>query len=901
MIDPDAERDLLADMASRDMYPTSIEWDAGFVKFTHPADGKSNDTGWYKVHSDGQPSGSYDWHGSPHGTVTWTYKAYKRPDNGLNLSEWRKEMKAEKKKRKKELEADFAKAARRCQTEWNNANKVDPKHPYLIAKGMQDIPVGLMRQKGNRLLCPIKNVIGGKFMSLQYIPLDGKKKLFGTGTTVAGGRNVMGHKAFKDSQLFYLCEGYATGFAIWKSTRMAVVICYSLNNLLPVAKELRKRYPKATLIIAADNDKHKKPGQNPGVDGARKYAEECDALVAIPHFNEEWDKGTPTDFNDLWMLEGEKQVRYWLDPSRASEAVVYTGDPPPPVPTDELGPELAKLAGQTWLDTAPFFCLGYDHGTYFYLPRGTGEITPFTRSQHRAEHLLGLAPGTWWENEFPGRRETNWRMAIDALYRAQEKVGVYRSERLRGRGCWREDPESMDIVLHLGDRLLPPGKGAQYQNPESYHNEKGMIYEKLSRLDGPCEDRALDLAGAEKVMEAFRGLLWYEEASGVLLAGWCTLSTICGALKWRPHVWLTGGSGAGKSTVMEDLLMPLMGGPYKHGGMNRFYEGGTTEAGIRQEFHRADALPIMYDEAENVDMKSDIRLQNVLALARSASSSAGAHTAKGSQYGKAVTYEMRSMFCLASIGGAVRQEADKTRISLLQMHSKSSMTEKQREDHWRVYAPILDSMTVTVGRELMARTLKWLRDGSLDDTIKTFRLAATGILGDTRSGDQYGTLYAGAWMLMSDFPPTAHDAREMIGSEDLDHYVVEQVPEGRKALQVLLQSRERIDTSNGPKLVAVGQLIDVVMGQASFVTPDEANGFLRQIGMKVDIEDGQYFLLVATGSEWVRKALRETPFADNIHTALRTLKGVGPGGKMRFITGMVSHTTRVPLAALMDD
>ena len=76
MIDPAAERALLEDMARYEIHPgTNIKWDAGFVRFTHPHGAKKNDTGWYKVHSDGQPSGSYDYHGSPHGTITWTYKA----------------------------------------------------------------------------------------------------------------------------------------------------------------------------------------------------------------------------------------------------------------------------------------------------------------------------------------------------------------------------------------------------------------------------------------------------------------------------------------------------------------------------------------------------------------------------------------------------------------------------------------------------------------------------------------------------------------------------------------------------------------------------------------------------------------------------------------------------------
>ena len=83
---------------------------------------------------------------------------------------------------------------------------------------------------------------------------------------------------------------------------------------------------------------------------------------------------------------------------------------------------------RTSLDNAPFQCLGYDHGTYYYRPKATGEITPLTCGQHRQGSLLTLAPLAWWENTFPRGRGVDWRMAIDAMYRASQKVGPYRAE-----------------------------------------------------------------------------------------------------------------------------------------------------------------------------------------------------------------------------------------------------------------------------------------------------------------------------------------------------------------------------------------------------------------------------------------------------------------------------------------
>ena len=153
-------------------------------------------------------------------------------------------------------------------------------------------------------------------------------------------------------------------------------------------------------------------------------------------------------------------------------------------------------------------------------------------------------------------------------------------------------------------------------------------------------------------------------------------------------------------------------------------------------------------------------------------------------------------------------------------------------------------------------------------------------------------------MLMSDEPPDKQEAREILGAEGLDDYIAEQVPEGRRALLILLQHRERLETSKGPRTMAVGQLVAIAAGEAGEVSQEEARSFLKQAGLKVDLYSGENTLLVATASEWVKKVLRDTPYADSIHTALRTLRGVTLGGVIRFHPGLVSHTTRVPFSAL---
>jgi putative DNA primase/helicase len=510
---------------------------------------------------------------------------------------------------------------------------------------------------------------------------------------------------------------------------------------------------------------------------------------------------------------------------------------------------------------------------------------------HDRKTLLPLAPLSWWEHHFPAKNGVGWAAAADALLRASERMGVFRHERLRGRGCWPETgPDgSRGILVHLGDQLLPPGARA-FVNPEAFRSPRRYTYERLHHLEGPSR-QPLDLDAARAILDVFQMPLWKDPASAYLAAGWTVLAPICGALEWRPHIFLTGERGCGKSSLLEKLISPLLA------DMMLSVLGQTTEAGIRQEL-RADALAVVFDEAEE-DEAAGRRIQAVLALARQASSESDARTLKGTVHGGALQFRIRSMFCLASIGGAVYQEADKSRISMLNLRGASQVKPDERHAHWRALSPKLNTISEDTGRDLIARTLGLLRTGVLPTTVKVFRQVAATVLGEARTGDQYGTLYAGAWTLMSDTVPTEAEARELVTAEDLTTYQDDAVPEGRKALGIILQQVERVDTKNGPKSISVGELVDACCGRlGGGASAEEADARLRQIGLRVEVEDGAYVLYIANASDWMKHVLRDTLYARGVRTVLQSLPGVAPGPLVRFHTGLVARTTRVPIGVL---
>jgi ABC-type lipoprotein export system ATPase subunit len=70
---------------------------------------------------------------------------------------------------------------------------------------------------------------------------------------------------------------------------------------------------------------------------------------------------------------------------------------------------------------------------------------------------------------------------------------------------------------------------------------------------------------------------------------WIAAALLGGALRIRPHGWIVGPSGAGKTTL-QNFLQELMG------DWGVFTED-ATEAGVRQLLDQ-DTLAVMFDEIE---------------------------------------------------------------------------------------------------------------------------------------------------------------------------------------------------------------------------------------------------------------------------------------------------------------
>jgi putative DNA primase/helicase len=335
------------------------------------------------------------------------------------------------------------------------------------------------------------------------------------------------------------------------------------------------------------------------------------------------------------------------------------------------------------------------------------------------------------------------------LIQRNQSLPKFDPRRIRGRGCWID---GSDVVFHAGDRLVV--NGAESSIP-GFDSAVRAIYEGALEIPVDSADHATNREAA-RVIELCEMLSWERPLFGKLLAGWLAMAPVCGALTWRPHLWLTGPSGSGKSWTVANIIQPLCG----KSAMN--VKGNTSEAYIRQKLG-SDAMPVVFDEAESEDRASQKRFEGVLELARQASSEDASVIGKGGANGHAVDYMVRSMFLFASIGVAAVKKADVSRVTVLPLR-KNTGPFAQTE-----FNAIKKLWSETIAQKsycerIRSRSLRFAK--ILRANCEIFSTVAVEFTGDKRSADQIGTLLAGAFSLTSTKEITPEAAKEWMANQD---------------------------------------------------------------------------------------------------------------------------------------
>lgn len=588
-------------------------------------------------------------------------------------------------------------AAQRALDKWNAAATTG-SCAYMERKLIPEL-YGC-RLNGDTLLIPVRDV-DGKLWGIESVYPD-NKKMFMSGQKVNECFHVIGGEIGDD---VYLCEGFATGASIYQATGVPTVVAFYATNLAPVVKVLKMAHPLLHIAVCGDDDRFK--GDNVGRAKGVKAAELAMGESIFPVFAS--DEGQPTDFNDLHAREGLDAVK------------------------KQLGAMTEPEKG--------FVPLGYQESTYFFYDIESRDIVKINGFSPAA--LFQIADRSYWEERYPGKAGVDWQQANNDLIRMSRAVGPFDPSRVHGTGVWLDEGR---IVVNTGAKLLVDGHPCGLAAIKSHH----IYIQATSRLSNPWAP----LTDAKSLLDACELLCWQDPKSAYLLAGWLAVARIAGALPIRPHVWLTGGSGTGKSTVMERIIAPTLGVT----GGHMYLQGSSTEAGIRQSL-KSSSIPVIFDEFEATSDSSKVRVAALIELLRSSWSATRGRIFKGSGSGVSVDYPLNFAALVSSIRVNLENDADRSRFSVLELSPHGGDASQ-----WKDLQACLAHIDEAFGERLFARSCRLVN--VIMESYKTLQVALSKAV-NQRFGQQVGILLAGYWSLRSERAITPEEAANVTGELDV--------------------------------------------------------------------------------------------------------------------------------------
>lgn len=853
---------------------------------------------------------------------TWSSKADKAwtPEE---REAWKARREAEKKAAEAERQAEAERVAVEVQAVWDAAGQAQA-HGYARRKkcGLHGVRVGTDTYGRDGVLMVPYRLPDGSLRAMQSIDEAGEKLYHGS---VKGAACLLG----RAGPVMLVCEGYATGASLHEALGLPVLVAGDTSNLDAVAKGWKAA--GRCLIMAADNDqwvfkapraaavreidRHSVPGNdprwsewreagycyNPGVEAAQRAAKAVDGMVIWPDIAPDCPEKL-TDWNDKRVRDGISAVAQAFLPVIAQARSAGSSSPkepsgkdrasPPPPPSHEAGPiplgddmagmvmDQNDIEGDGGL---PFYTLGFNDGLYYYYPFRTMQIVALTPSGHSINNLLQLASlGEWQDNPIFQRCKPN-EIALYAwnwLSNRAHEMGVFNpGHRIRGRGVWVDDGR---IVYHAGHVLYVDGIKTSMRAFKSWY-----VYVQGEAMREPGHE-ILNNADAYKLRAICEAFSWENKLSGSLLAGWIAIAPVCAMLKKRPHIWVTGESGSGKTTA-QNLIRDILE------GISFNFKGGTTEPKIREDV-KYDALPILYDEAEAENQAQKSIMESVLRLCRI--SFDGGIVGKFGQQ----PFNARFMMALFSINPSIKAFADQRRISLMVLKKNRSAT--ALDDYKKLCKMIAETITPEWRMMFLNRIVKYMP--VILDNIDTFNMSARRVLGDAAAADQIAPMLAGLYFLSSTDEITPDAADEWIRKHQWDdHTTIGESTDPERLLDRITTSTIDYEPASGSKRsVTIGELIVAAAGRDTdgTIAKDRADTKLRHYGIKISAPE----LFVANNNQNLARLLKDTTWVSGDGGWARTLGDIQGARKEKNPTTFSRGTkkqryTAIPLNLFIED
>lgn len=331
----DAAQKFQGAIAAAGLGRPEIEADGRIHRFDLPDESRGKKSGWYILYPDNNPcpAGEFgNWKDSS--SETWNASSgegyYLTSEDHEALQ--RKYALAKQHREEERRKAAIAAANRLYALYQKLPDATQHTCPYLAKKNIGAFG-GVKALRGT--LCVPMLDSEFRFSGMQFIPADGAGKKFGRDVSWKGLFNIL----HGDNSTVYLCEGYATGASVHMATGASVVVVFTADNIMGVAKSIKSlgAFQDSKIIIAADDDQWtRRPNGtpwNPGLEKAKEAGAKLGIQVVQPIFK---DLSTrPTDFNDLHALEGIDAVKLQITAKNIGPKLAdwesmaaFTGEPP---------------------------------------------------------------------------------------------------------------------------------------------------------------------------------------------------------------------------------------------------------------------------------------------------------------------------------------------------------------------------------------------------------------------------------------------------------------------------------------------------------------------------------------------------------------------------------------------
>lgn len=266
-------------------------------------DKPQHQNGWYAGGFDFVSESGYFSYGDMRTGVEYNINSFSNEKSlsAKDLEEKKQALEKYKKKIQDELRKELEEYLEVNRNFWNSL-KDSGSSKYLSKK---KIKANNVRFGEGFVAIPLYNT-GGEVFGVQKIFDDGSKK-FKKGTQKKGNFSIIGDdvKNIKNLNRLFLCEGYATACSINQVTNIPCLVSFDAGNLKNVISSIKNINKDVNIIICGDDDKYSE--QNTGKIKALECSDKFGVACIFPRFKNESTK--PTDWNDLYCLEGEDEVK----------------------------------------------------------------------------------------------------------------------------------------------------------------------------------------------------------------------------------------------------------------------------------------------------------------------------------------------------------------------------------------------------------------------------------------------------------------------------------------------------------------------------------------------------------------------------------------------------------------